>query len=179
MDVYIAGPIFNPTHLRVVGEIKATLEMHGCEVFSPYEASRDIWAGRAPRDCTPEERSRVVDQNIDGLLWADTLVAWTGGHMSTMQNADTGTVWEMGYFKSLTDAKIGVAERRTIAYIDKRDLKQHLNLMLAETIDAAVFGTAQLSQLVNTIIRSDRDNYAWRDAFHPSKLVAHEPDPIA
>lgn len=177
MKVYIAGPIFNPHQLRVIGGIKSVLEMHKCEIFSPYDESREIWKGRAPKDCTPEERQRVVNGNIKGLHWADVLVAWVGGHQSLMHSADTGTVWEMGYFKALTETEdFGDPYHFTIAYVDPRDLRQNMNLMLAETVDAAVRGMAQLSIALEMLRQEDGSGVQSR--FHPSKLILQEKEPI-
>lgn len=184
---YLASPIFTPQHLSVVNRIASVASMGHWDYFSPYEQSRPIWNGRAPKDCTPEERKAVVEGNIAGLRWADVLVAWTGGHQHAMASADTGTVWEMGYFKALMDTPviddkvIGAYYKRprfTIAYIDPRDMKQNLNLMLAETIDSAVYGTAQLSQALDMLRSNTPKLDMVRETFHPSKLVLHERDPL-
>jgi len=64
MDIYLAAPIFTPEQLRVVESLKNDAEGHGHIVFSPYHNSSDIFQGRKPRDCSPEERSRVLADNI-------------------------------------------------------------------------------------------------------------------
>src|SRR5665213_776626 len=99
---YIAAPIFTPHHLAVVAKITALLGMHGYDYFSPYAACQPIWKGRPPSECTAEERRRVIWQNIDGLHGCDLLIAWVGGQHRGQASTDTGVVWEMGYFKSLT-----------------------------------------------------------------------------
>lgn len=184
-QAYIAAPIFSDQHLQVVNQITAVLKMHEYEYFSPYEASRPVWQGRAPKDCTPEERATVVRGNIDGMRWADVLVAWVGGQRNPMASTDTGVVWEMGYFNALTNGPstdeevIGVYTRRkrfTLGYIHPNDIKRDMNLMLAGTVDAIAYGQAELSQALSFLGVDELD--ACRTLFAPSKRVLHERDPI-
>jgi nucleoside 2-deoxyribosyltransferase len=183
VHIYIAGPIFNPSQLKVIENIKSVIKLHGHTYFSPYEASRPIWNGRAPKDCTPEERQAVVNGNIRSLHECDVLVAWVGGQQSERESADTGTVWEMGYYKALhimrapgnTYLSGEFAPRVTIAYVDPRDVRQNMNLMLAETVDAACRGMAQLSIALDML---KRDTLEMRERFAPSKLILQEKEPI-
>lgn len=170
---YIAAPIFTENQLRVVSTIGRMLNLQGFEYFSPYEESRSIWNGRAPRDCTAAERKRVIQGNVRGLVGADVLVAWVGGSPKT----DTGVVFEMGYFYALTEYEHDDRRRFTLAYVHPLDPQQHMNLMLAETVDAVAYGHAQLSHALE-LLRHDKPNECRID-FHPSKLILHEKEPIA
>jgi len=176
---YVAGPIFSPHQLKVIKGIESVLTMHKHTFFSPYEESRAIWNGRAPKDCTEAERKRVVQGNINGLHKAEFLIAWVGGQLQESHSADTGTVWEMGYYRCLRDAatRLGVGEPGLcIAYVDPRDLRQNMNLMLAETVDCAVRGMAQLSIAFDMIDHLKHDEMLER--YHPSKLILQEREPI-
>lgn len=180
---YIAAPIFNADQLRVVTAITIMLKMQEWEYFSPYEASQSIWKGRAPKDCSPEERDQVLRGNIDNLVWADTLVAWVGGTVDG--RTDTGVVWEMGHFCALQRTfktcneltKVaGHAEKFTLAYIHPTDSRQHMNLMLAGTVDAVAYGPAQLHRAMGYLKGGDKEQVYER--FHPSKHLMHEKEPI-
>jgi hypothetical protein len=156
MRFYIAAPIFTPAQLEVVERIKDLLEQKAHEVFSPYHASRDIWAGRAPKDCSPEERKQVVDQNIDNLRWCDILLAWVGGNEAGF--TDAGVIWEMGYAKAILWHNGEAQDEdwpQTIAYIDDSDVRKSMNLMLAGTVDAVAIGYQQLIDLLSLIHKNE------------------------
>lgn len=177
MKAYIAAPIFNPHQLSVVGGITNLLETAGIEFFSPYEASQAIWNGRAPKDCSPEERAQVLQGNIDNLN-CDLLVAWVGG--TENGKTDTGVVWEMGYANAL-----GVP---TLAFIHEHDVRDNMNLMLAGTVDGVVKGYEELDKALR-LIGSRNPSGEWvtedmeivsilSEQFHPDRHIAHEKDPI-
>jgi nucleoside 2-deoxyribosyltransferase len=170
---YIAAPFFSPAQITVVDKIESLLLMHGYTYFSPYAESRAIWKGRAPKDCTAEERKAVINGNVRGLVQADVLVTWGGG----TDTSDTGVVWEMGYFYAITEYEHDDKQRFTLAYVHQTDTKQNLNLMLAETVDAAVYGQASLSRALRILSYGELD--ACRTEYPPSKLFLHEKEPIA
>lgn len=173
---YLAAPIFNKNQLNVVASITQLCIMHDFKYFSPYEASQSIWKGRAPKDCSQEERDLVLRGNIVNLAWADTLVAWVGmGPNSGEGRTDTGVVWEMGYFKSIADHS-PQRQAFTLAYIHPNDTRQHMNLMLAGTVDAVAYGQAQLSRGLDLLSRELLD--ACREELHPDKHLLHEKTPI-
>jgi nucleoside 2-deoxyribosyltransferase len=173
---YIAAPIFNPDQLAVVRSITIMLKLLEVEYFSPYENSQGIWQGRAPKDCTPEERGQVLDDNIINLDWAQILICWVGG--TDDGKADTGVTWEMGHFNALK--RYGGSDpqtiRFTLAYIEPNDKRQNMNLMLAGTVDAVAFGPAQLHRGLE-LLRND-DRQTTRRILSPDKQIAHEKEPI-
>lgn len=179
---YIAAPIFNAQQLKVVSSITMMLKLQEWKYFSPYEASRNIWKGRAPKDCTPEERAQVLKNNVDKLLWADVLVAWVGGTQDG--KTDTGVTWEMGYFRALHDDnnEVGLPDPKfTVAYIDPTDVRKDMNLMLAGTVDAVAAGPAQLDRCMR-MLREDsgiNGTDAVREQFHPGKSLLQEEAPIS
>ena len=173
--VYIAAPIFRPGHLAVVAKITALLKMHELDYFSPYEASRGVWQGRAPVDCTQAERDEVLGGNIENLHTCDILLAWTGGHIHPMQGTDTGVVWEMGYFKALNEPMRN--RNFTLAYIHPNDIKQRMNLMLAGTVDAVAYGQSELSQAL-ALLKLEK-TVTCKVEFNPIKRFLHEKDTIS
>jgi hypothetical protein len=71
--------------------------------------------------------------------------------------------------------------RILIAYIEPFDRAQSLNLMLAETVHAAVYGDAQLHALLNIIRIVKEDQEALQVGlaeFSPDKIIKHEREPI-
>lgn len=184
---YIAAPIFNSQQLAVVRSITVMLKMLEYDYFSPYENSRGIWKGRAPKDCLPQERAQVVDDNINFLHWAQLLVCWVGG--TEDGRTDTGVIWEMGNFNALQRYNITSTgtnhPRFTLAYIHPDDKRQNMNLMLAATVDAVTMGPAQLHNALEML----KDPSGWapapaglahvREHFHPNKLLTHEKEPIS
>jgi nucleoside 2-deoxyribosyltransferase len=173
---YLAAPIFNPGQLRVVKTIHMTLKLLEFEVFSPYHASQSIWKGRAPKDCSQEERDQVLRGNIENLHWANLLLCWVGG--TEDGRTDTGVVWEMGYFNALKaiDSRYHATKLFTLAYIDPTDNRQHMNLMLAGTVDAVCYGPAQLHRALESLVRGGVD--VVKETFHPDKHLLHEKEPI-
>lgn len=175
---YLAAPIFNAEQLRVVRDMHMDLTMLEFQVFSPYHASRDIWKGRAPKDCSPEEREQVLRGNIDNLHWADLLVSWVGG--TEDGRTDTGVVWEMGYFNALSDYRRSTQTKQkafTIGFVHPTDKRQNMNLMLAGTVDAVAYGPAQLHRAL--VLCRDNDCDAVREQFNPNLQIVHEKEAIA
>lgn len=162
--VYLAAPIFNPQQLEVVEMLKGEIE-YGHEVFSPYHNSVNIWQGRAPKDCSPEERGLVLEDNITHIDWADVLFAWVGGMGGF---TDPGVVWEMGYAYK--------AGKFTLAYIDEEmdAERQSMNLMLAGTISAVVTRRSDLPAALGTMQDSLQGVV---EAFPPS-VLGQEREPI-
>jgi nucleoside 2-deoxyribosyltransferase len=177
MKAYIAAPIFTPQNLAVVGAIKELLEESGFDIFSPYDASQAIWNGRAPKDCSPEERAQVLDGNVANLFGVDLLVAWVGGRED--KSTDNGVAWEMGFVNALRrdhDALEHGGEYNTIAYIHPDDVRQDMNLMLAGTVQAAVRGLDDLRAALRAYKLGGIGGILPR--FHPDNLIAHEKEPI-
>jgi nucleoside 2-deoxyribosyltransferase len=198
LRVYLAAPIFTPDQLRVVNELHALLANQGYEIFSPYHASRDIWAGRKPSECSPEERARVLRGNVEKLRWCDLLVAWLGGTKDG--KTDTGVVWEMGFAAALTKGppamyegqeftapdektveEIGVyitSRPFTLGFIHPDDVRQgkDINLMLAGTIDAVVSGAQDFDDAIGVFSGTygEANPGEVRKQYHPNRLLGHE-----
>lgn len=78
--VYIGGPLFTSNQKEVLEKVRVFLdEDDRFEYFSPGESSADIWKGRAPKNCSEDDRQRVFEDNYMNVVWADVLVAWIGG----------------------------------------------------------------------------------------------------
>lgn len=164
--IYLAAPIFNPVQLEVVNFLRDTAIAHGHKVFSPYHNSVDIWAGRAPKDCSPNERRQVLEDNIRNIDWCDTLLAWVGGMGGF---TDPGVVWEMGY--------AFCAHKWTLAYIDNEldAERQSMNLMLAGTIDSVTTHRADVNAALALLF--DEGNMAVNKLF-PADVLGQEREPI-
>lgn len=130
--IYLAGPLFTDEQKEVIFKINDFLmEDERFEVFSPFHASQDIWKGRAPKDCTDEDRQAVFYGNWQNVDWCDVLLAWIGGGPKT----DTGVSWEMGY---------AYHKKPILVYIDDNDERQAMNLMLERAVDGVARGFEDL-----------------------------------
>ncbi len=79
MKLYLGGPLFTPHQREVGSKIATKLRSSGFEVFVPAEDSAKVWRGRAPKDCTEEERDQVFRSNYENVITSDILIAWVGG----------------------------------------------------------------------------------------------------
>jgi hypothetical protein len=189
MKAYIAAPIFNDHQRNVVDQIKEILESRGLEVFSPYHVSQEIFKGRKPADCPPEDRRKVLQGNILGIVDCRLMVAWVGGNSSGHDQSgkpssiDTGVVWEMGYAArmSSTPAAFGLPPDDeglvTLAYIHDDDERQSMNLMLAGTVDGVAKGMQDLRMAVAQFVALG--GKALQEAgWHPDKVLAADKEPL-
>lgn len=143
MKIYLAAPIFTRPQLIVVSYLRDLALRRGHIVFSPYHNSADIFKGRAPKDCSPEERAQVLEDNIKNIEWCEVMLAWVGGMGGF---TDPGVVWEMGYARA--------SDKFTLAYLDRlldRE-RQSMNLMLSGTIDAICRSHIEISQALTLLI---------------------------
>lgn len=187
MKGYLAAPIFNPHQLSVVQAMWNVMENAGVSTFSPYYASREIWRGRKPADCSPEERRQVLEGNIRNLESPTRLlVSWMGG--TENGKTDTGVVWEMAYFHNRVRRNDWIFQepcngaRRpqwrlaNIAYVDPSDKRQAMNLMLAETVDAVVFGLEELYDACGIYKAKGYEELVLK--YDPEREMIHEQEPI-
>jgi hypothetical protein len=98
--------------------------------------------------------------------------------------------YEIGYFNAIMDDMdsstgedidgIAPSERIMIAYIEPSDRAQSLNLMLAETVSAAVYGDAQLHECLWTLVNSNEMELAAGSLsdWAPDKIILHEREPV-
>lgn len=175
--IYLAAPLFTPHQIDTINYLKKYLEYEvGAKIFSPYHASREIWAGRKPADCSPEERALVLNQNIINLHWCDILVSWLQREDSDYNGrTDTGVAWEMGYLNCLS-RRNGGNYPVSIGYIHPHDPlpPSGVNIMLSQTIDAVVAGPKDLKAaiLLATVGKFDH----MREQFSIDKLNLEEKD---
>jgi nucleoside 2-deoxyribosyltransferase len=188
-NCYIAAALFTPAQIRVNGQIAAIVREVGLSPLLPSEMSAPVWQGRAPKDCTSEERRQVLDLNIQGLHDSQYVIARVSGDT---KQVDTGVAFEMGYYRAVIDFENWTYgdhkdRRYLIAYIEPSDKAQSLNLMLAESVDAAVYGQAQLHQLLTMLLVTEkRQPCEGKDQsiatllakFAPDKIVMHEREPV-
>lgn len=179
LKIYIAGPLFNAEQQVVMNQLDNKAARLGAEVFNPYRASREIWAGRAPKDCTAEDRAKVLEQNVQHLFWCDVLWAWVGG--TEDGRVDTGACWEMGYVAALSgtpalQGRPGTRRPYTVAF--QRDIdadKRPLNLMLAGTVDALVTGRGSADEAMALLVEKQFELCSTK--FSPTN-VTQESEPI-
>jgi nucleoside 2-deoxyribosyltransferase len=96
--IYLAGPFFNMSERWLINELKNILTDFGNEVFSPFHEiglSHDSLESQAVSD--------IVIRDLDAIREADLVFAVLNG-------LDAGTIFEIGYAKSLGKNVIVLAE---------------------------------------------------------------------
>ncbi|WP_085901612.1 PfkB family carbohydrate kinase [Kiloniella majae] len=89
--VYLAGPFFTLPELWMINEAKHIIESFGVDVFSPYH---EIGIGSA---------EEVVQKDIDAIKNCDVMYSLFNG-------TDPGTLFEIGYARSINKPVIILAE---------------------------------------------------------------------
>jgi len=139
MKIYLAGPFFNQQQIDTISAIENEFDKYGFDYFSPRK-SGGVISHLSPEDRTKESK-RIYDSNVSAMIDANVLFAIVDGR-------DTGTVYEMGYFKALTDhfkykSDMSASEhkRYSITYTNQNF---GLNIMLKESVDAHIVGLEDL-----------------------------------
>jgi nucleoside 2-deoxyribosyltransferase len=136
LKIYLAGPFFNDKQIATIEAIENEFDKYGFDYFSPRKS------GGVISDLSLEDRAkeskRIYDSNVSQMIRANLIFAIVDGR-------DTGTVYEMGYFRALTDnPKSWTAERRrSVTYTNENF---GLNIMLKESVDAHVVGELDLKK---------------------------------
>jgi nucleoside deoxyribosyltransferase len=140
MRIYLAGPFFNDKQNETISRIEDEFDKHGFSYFSPRK-SGGVIAHLSPEDRIKESK-RIYDKNVEEMINANILFAVVDGR-------DTGTVYEMGYFKALADhfkykneKSAAEHKRYSITYTNENF---GLNVMLKESVDAHVVGVGDLA----------------------------------
>ena len=149
MKIYLAGPFFNDKQLETIESIEAELDKYGFDYFSPRKGG-GVLSHLSPEDRTKESK-RIYDSNVSEMINANVLLA-------VVDDRDTGTVYEMGYFRALTDhfkyknyAAASDAQRYSITFTNENF---GLNIMLKESVDAHLVGISDLQKFAGLAARS-------------------------
>ena len=137
MKIYLSGPFFNEKQLKTIQLIEKEFDKHGFDYFSPRKGGGSI--AHLPPEEKRKESKRIYDSNVEEMVKANILFAVVDGR-------DTGTVYEMGYFKCLTVAT--PKPRYSITYTNENF---GLNIMLKESVDAHVVGQEELEKFSGLI----------------------------
>jgi len=133
IKVYIASPFFNQTQLNMVDKIERTLDQYGVKYFSPRLEG-------VITKMTPEEKEKhikkIYQSNIQNMQTCNMMIA-------VIDDYDTGTVFELGYFNSIKDL---IETGRRIVTITGNDYD--LNVMLKFGVDCHLKEVENLSNLV-------------------------------
>lgn len=87
--VYIAAPFFNEKQVKVVKDIENVLEMHEIKYFSPRKEG-------VIKENNSLNLEDIYKSNIKHLEGCNFMIA-------VIDDYDTGTTWELGYFTSIKD----------------------------------------------------------------------------
>ena len=139
LKIYLAGPFFSEKQINLIEKIESEFDKYGFDYFSPRK-SGGVISHLSLEDRTRESK-KIYDSNIREMVNANVLFAIIDGR-------DTGTVYEMGYFKALTDHfryKFDKSEIDLKRYsITCTDENFGLNIMIKESVDAHIVGQQEL-----------------------------------
>jgi nucleoside 2-deoxyribosyltransferase len=141
MKIYLAGPFFNDKQVETISRIEDEFDKYGFDYFSPRKSGGVI--SHLSLEDRLKESKRIYDSNISEMINANVLFAIVDGR-------DTGTVYEMGYFRALTDhfkykseKSASEQKRYSITYTNENF---GLNIMLKESVDAHIVGVDDLEK---------------------------------
>lgn len=160
LKIYLAGPLFTPYQQRTLDNVYGDLRRVGARVFSPYHNSQAIWKGRAPKDCSPEDRRIVLEQNMSNLNCA-AVFAWLRG--TPGEFTDQGTVWEMGYAECLAVPVVG--------WVRRDESLKNVNLMIAANLLAVAYDD-ELVTLYASFVEYGEEYV--RKHWNPESRLEHE-----
>lgn len=155
MKIYLAGPFFNDTQLATIELIEKELNRYNLDYFSPRKGGGKI--EHLPIKEKMKESKRIYKSNIDAIMKCDILLAVIDGR-------DTGTIFEMGYFRGAEDCSGGgsiVPDLTSIYFKSQRYLITYtnenfgLNIMIKEAVDAHLIGEKDLKKFTSLI----KDNW--------------------
>lgn len=168
--VFIASPLFNPQQMLVIDGIEQLLHSRQLEYYSArHDSESHVPKGDDKKK--PEAWNGVFRNNEEGLRDCDIMIAvlsyalapdcmmGTGeminfshqknlptqvvmNSFKPLELPDSGTVWEMGYFRALDKIVIGF-------HPEKRG--DHLNLMLTHGCDGLISGWDNLSKFIGSM----------------------------
>lgn len=84
MKLYFAAPLFTLAERRFNSELAAALDALGHETWLPQD--------NEPPHKDEEMAKKIFDKDVEGIDWADVVVANMDG-----PDPDSGTCWECGY----------------------------------------------------------------------------------
>lgn len=118
MKIYLAGPLFTQGEQIFNRMIASDLEDHGHQVFLPQEAVEEGVD-------EPADIQRIFQGDVEGLDWADAVVAVLDG-----PDVDSGTAWEVGYAYANKKPIFGLrTDFRTLGEFE------HVNVMIQATCE--------------------------------------------
>ena len=146
LKIYLAGPFFNEKQIDLIERIENEFDKYGFDYFSPRKSGGVI--SHLSLEERTKESKRIYDSNIREMVNANVLFAIIDGR-------DTGTVYEMGYFKALTDHfryKSDRFEKDLRRYsITCTDENFGLNIMIKESVDAHIVGKNDLKSFCGVV----------------------------
>lgn len=140
--VYFASPFFTPEQVEREERLKTKLRDMGFEVFSPKEMCH------LHATATQEERDKVFNDNVEGIMESDIVFAVTDGK-------DMGTIWEAGYACGL---RAKGDDKKLIYYCETLN-GGNFNLMLAKSGDIIFTNYEELNNLPVILNEGGRNTY--------------------
>lgn len=124
-DYYVAGPFFNEAQTASMERLEAVLEAHGKTMFKPRFAA----------DLAKVGPKVVFEEDVAGIRDAGAVIA-------NLIDDDPGTMFEIGYAHALG--------KSVYCFLEGLDADGHVNLMIAQSVDAVFAGVDDLTHWLET-----------------------------
>ena len=168
--VYIAGPFFNQTQIRLVERVEHAMTRYGVPYFSP-RLQDDNDNPETTEGLTPEKAARIFKADVVNLENASAVIAILDYALLPDQSLrivtadrtsppvsipDSGTVWEMGYAYARGIPVYGLTFHPS----------NKMNLMLTQSCEGIIYGYVKLHMFLEayplTARFATQHAVAWR-----------------
>jgi nucleoside 2-deoxyribosyltransferase len=141
--VYLAGPFFKPEQIEVLETLEKIIRGEGFELISPRFAGV---LSNMDQDRRQAAALTIFAHNCVDLHEADIVIA-------IIDDRDSGTMWEMGFFYGLFWSQKGGKERKIYTFTNHN---YNLNIMLAGCVEGHVTGYDQMAEILERIKQGER-----------------------
>jgi nucleoside 2-deoxyribosyltransferase len=191
--LFIASPLFNPFQHGIIGRIEDLCIAKGIEFYSARKDS-EPFVPKGEDKKNPDAWDKVFQNNEEGLQACHIMIAVLGYALPENQKfglatgvdhsfehgvrmadfkhveiPDSGTVWEMGYFRALGKPVIGFHPTRRA---------DDINLMLTHGCDGLISGWDSLTDFFTERVAFDYDSIPSRLWSFPKELLGSEEERI-
>ncbi|KYH39029.1 MAG: hypothetical protein AYL30_001640 [Candidatus Hecatellales archaeon B24] len=130
VKVYIAGPLFTEGERWLLERVDEACRNLGLETYLPH------------RDTSPEMGvHKIYESHLKALKECEVLVAVLDG-----ADVDSGTAFELGYFKALGKPVIGLRTDLRALHLPRHGETPEVNLMVRFSLDKYVKSLAELAE---------------------------------
>ncbi|HID18925.1 TPA: nucleoside 2-deoxyribosyltransferase [Candidatus Bathyarchaeota archaeon] len=135
VKVYVAGPLFTEGERGFLEKVDEVCKGLGLETYLPH------------RDTNPEMGvQKIYESHLRALKECSLLVAVLEG-----PDVDSGTAFELGYFRALGKPVIGLRTDFRVLYLPKHGEIPEVNLMVRFSLDRYVKSLGELTEALKQL----------------------------